>query len=71
MQTIRRFINVKGELIASGDLADSILSHLKAEIEKVENPYKDEISKSAQRYFGFNNAIQSILKLLDDKNKEN
>jgi len=86
----------KGELIASGDLADSILSHLREEIEKVKSrltdgeifstpsskssptnihslldywklrEYKMEVAK-AQEF----KTKQAILKLLDDKNKEN
>jgi len=39
----------KGELIASGDLADSILSHLRDEIEKVDSRLTDEELITAMR----------------------
>lgn len=57
------------------ELTDSILSHLKDEIEKVENPYtvfdaqmcfKFELLHLGMKHQGFEIARQAILKLFDE-----
>jgi predicted RNA-binding protein len=61
-------------LLSAIRVADSILSHLREEIEKVENPYtvfdaqmctKFELLHLGMKHQGFESAKQAIMKLLE------